>query len=64
MTSVTRFDDISPLWQDRTNFLKVYLVFGILFNQLWQILNAMGQIFIDVNGQIFKNNLAIWSHWQ
>ena len=38
-------------------------MFGILLNQLWQILNVIGQIFIDVNGQILKNNPAIWPHW-
>ena len=27
------------------------------------ILYAIGQVFIDVNGQMLKNNLAIWSHW-
>ena len=37
-------------------------MFGILLNQLWQIFKATGQIFIDVNGPILKNNIAIWSH--
>ena len=29
---------------------------------LWQILYAIGLFFIAVNEQMFKNNLAIWSH--
>ena len=64
--SVTRIGEISPLWQIIYvfgNFLRVYLLFGIHFNPLWHFLNAIGQIFIDVNGQKLKNNLAIWSHW-
>ena len=40
-------------------FAMVYLVFGKRFYQRWQIFM---QIFIAVNGQILKNNLAIWSH--
>ena len=31
---------------------------------LWEILHADGLIFIAVNEQILKNNLAIWSHCQ
>ena len=31
-------------------------MFAILLNQLWQILNVIGEFFIDVNGQILKNN--------
>ena len=53
-SSVTRFGEISPLWQNINifwQFLRVYLVFGILLNLLGQILNAIGQNFIDVNGQ-------------
>ena len=30
---------------------------------LWQIWSAIGQIFISVNGDRLKNNLAIWSRW-
>ena len=44
------------------NILRVYLVFSILLNLLWQIWSGIGQIFIAVNGGILKNNLAIWSH--
>ena len=31
-------------------------------NLLWQILFAIGKIFVNVNDQTLKNNLAIWSH--
>ena len=34
-----------------------------ILDQLWQILYAIGQVFIDINRQKLKNNLAIWSHW-
>ena len=44
--------------------LRVYLTFGNSLDLFWQIFNATGQIFSIVNGQTFKNNLAIWSHWQ
>ena len=64
---MTRFGEISPLLNDLKNwqFLRVYLVSDIILSQLWQILNVIGQIFIDLhylNGQILKNNPAIWPH--
>ena len=34
------------------SLLIVYLVFGKILNQLWQLLEAIGQIWIVVNGQI------------
>ena len=62
-----------PVWPDLTKFLHfgkisgnfsgVYLLFGTISNLLWQILYTFGQIFIDVNGKMLQNNLAIWSHW-
>ena len=45
------------------NILRGYLVFGIIMSILWQIWSAIGQIFISVNGDRLKNNLAIWSRW-
>ena len=42
--------------------LKVYLVFGEILWPLWQISDAIGQTFIVINGQISKNNPAVWSH--
>ena len=50
--SVTRFGEFSPLWQNLKKF----------FNLLWRILFTVPQVFIDVNGQILKNKLAIWPH--
>ena len=52
--SVTRFGEISPIWQNLTRYQQVfiaYLLFDILLNLLLQILNVIGQIFTDVNGQ-------------
>ena len=40
-----------------------YLLFGKILELLWQILYPIGQISVQVNGQMLKNNLAIWSHW-
>ena len=45
------------------NVLRIYFVFGKPLNLLWQFLNVIRLICIDVNGQMLKNNLAIWSHW-
>ena len=36
------------------HFLSNYLVFGKIVNLLWQIFYTFGQIFIVLNGQIFK----------
>ena len=33
-----------------------------ILDLLWQILFAFGQVFIDENGQILKNDLAISAH--
>ena len=44
------------------NKFKLYLVLGNVSNSLWHNLGAIGQIFIDENGQILKNNSVIWSH--
>ena len=44
-------------------FLTVYFLFDKMLSILWQICDMIGLIFIDVNGQILKNNLTIWSHW-
>ena len=40
---------------------RVYLLFGEILDWLWQILYAIGEISIDVNGQMLKNKLTIWS---
>ena len=45
------------------NKRKVYFIFGKVVNSPWDFLYAFGQNFIIINGQILKNNIAIWSHW-
>ena len=62
-----------PVWPIGINFatlaksflckyLSVNLIFGIVLNLLWQIIYDHGQLFIEQNGLIFKNNIATWSH--
>ena len=67
---MTIFGEIPPLWQNLQSYGQIsrdYLVFNQNMAKystfFWQILYTFGQIFIDVNGQMLKNNLAIWSHW-
>ena len=52
------------------NISKVYLVLDKVFNSLWHNLYAIGHIFIDENGQIFKTQFShlvtltpCWSRW-
>ena len=59
---LTKFLHFGNILKNLGNFLRVYLVFCIFLNQLWQIFNAIGQFFIDVNGPILKNYIAIWLH--
>ena len=64
-TSVTIFGKILPLWQNPQSleqFFRVYELFGRLLHLLCQMLFAIGQIYADVNGQMLKNYIAIWSH--
>ena len=79
LSSTARPSDTStpqPVWLELANFrhfgktlkdfgniLKFYLEYGILLNLLWQIWSAIWKIVFAVNGEILKNNLAIWSHW-
>ena len=46
-------------------FFKVLFkyVCGKFCNLVWKCFYAIGQVNIVTNGQIVKNNLAIWSHW-
>ena len=44
------------------NFLWVYLVLSTIFNLLWLILYATGQIFLVTYGQILCQNIIIFSH--
>ena len=62
---VTRFGKISPIGQNFSSlakFLTVHFPFGKMLSLLWQICDIIGLVFIFANGQILKNNLAIWSH--
>ena len=61
--AVTRFDEISQLWQNfksLCNFLLFYIIFGELLYQLWHFY-AIRQIVIVVNVQRLNNNIAIWT---
>ena len=58
-----KFHHFGKIFKVLGNILWVYLLFGKISDLFWQILYAIGQVFIDVNGQMLKNNLAIWSHW-
>ena len=63
--SVIRFDKLLPLWQNIQSlgqFFRGYVLLCKILDLLWQILCAIGQIFFYQNGQMLKNNLAIWSH--
>ena len=72
LSTKVRPDQCVQIWQNFRHFgeilnvlgsfLWVYLLFGNILSLLWQILYAVGQIFIDVNGQGLKNNLDTWSH--
>ena len=44
--------------------LKVYSLFGKIFNLLWQICYTTRVIFIVTHGQILKHILTIWTHWK
>ena len=64
-SSVTRLGEIrhfGKIFKVLGNILTVYLLLGKFSGLLRQISYAIGQIFIDVNGQMLKNNLATWSH--
>ena len=56
---VTRFCEISPLWQI---FNGLFLIWQML-SLLWQICDIIGLIFKVPNGQILKNNVTNWSHY-
>ena len=58
------FSTLAKFAKSLGNFNCVYLLFGEILGRLWQILYAIWKIFIDVNGQMSKNYLAIWSHCQ
>ena len=60
-SSVTRFGEISPLWQNCTSlwqFFEGFLIFGKIVNLLCQHFYSIGQKLIVVKGQIVKE--LIW----
>ena len=59
---LAKFHHVGKLLKVLGNLLRVYLRVGKMLDLLWHILYAIGQIFVDVNGQMLENNLAIWSH--
>ena len=63
--SLTRLGEILLLCKSLPVFGKLLkvLVFSQILNLLGQIYYAIGQMFIALNCQALKNNLAIWSHW-
>ena len=61
---LAKLRDLAKLWKYLAVLFRFILRFGKSLNALWQICQAFGQIFNVVNGQIFKNNLAIRSHWR
>ena len=57
--SVTRFVEISPLWEILVwHLANIFTCFGKFL-----YLSATGQIFNDTNVKRLQNNIAIWSHW-
>ena len=61
MGSVTRFGEISPLWQKLTSLWQIFD--SLFLSWLWLICDIIGPIFIIAKGQILKNNLTNWSNW-
>ena len=51
---MAKFNDFGKYLKIFGNTIKVYLVLHKVFNSLWNNLYAIGQIFIDVNGQMLK----------
>ena len=61
---VVKFGLFGKIFKVWCNFWCVYLLFSKILNLLCQIFDTFGQTIIDVNGQMLKNDLAIWSHWR
>ena len=65
---VTRFAEISPLWQHFESLWQFlirgggYWVFCQIVNQCWQMFWAIWQIFIVKMAKYWKKIVAIWSH--
>ena len=60
---VTRFGEISPLWQKfRRGIFKNLFLFWQNAEPTLAICDIIGLILIVANGHILTNNLTIWSH--
>ena len=66
LTSVTRFGESSPIWQYFQSIWQFVwcciLVLGTILN-IFLPINAIGLIFIVVNGQILNKHQTIWWHY-
>ena len=66
--SVTRFGEISPLWQKFSSAWPIFDGLSLICQNskptLANLFHYFGLIFIAANGPILKYNLTIWSHCQ
>ena len=66
LSNVTRFGEISPLWQHFNrlweNFDMVLIWYLVNFWTYFENFYANVSNFNYINGQILKNHIAIWSH--
>ena len=66
LSNVTRFGEISPLWQHFNrlweNFDMVLIWYLVNFWNYFENFYANVSNFNYINGQILKNHIAIWSH--
>ena len=61
-SSVTRFGQILPFGQDIQSLGQFSQGLFTFWEKFGPNLYVIGHVFVDVNGQMLKNNLAIWSH--
>ena len=55
--SVTKFGEISPLWQNSASLWAIFKglnSIGQFLNLFWQITFAFGQVSIGINGSVLK----------
>ena len=60
---IARFRHFGEIFKVLGNYSRVYFLLGTILNLLSQILCTFGRIFVDLNGQLLKNNPAIWSNY-
>ena len=59
---LAKFHDFGKIVKVVGNILRVWIIVGNILNLPWKIYHAIWQIFISLNRQILKNNVAICSH--